>query len=135
MQRHLRWVPLALAAMAVMPLSGCLKLHARFVAQPDLSFAGTILIGMDARLMESMGPDAAPFAGLKSGSIGESWSVREFEKDGWRYAEATGVGPASGTAGADDYYYEIRGTLKYINEEAGRHFDPRIVELFNKLVQ
>jgi len=30
---------------------------------------------------------------------------------------ATGVGPASGIAGTDDYYYEIRGTLKYINED------------------
>jgi putative two-component system response regulator len=31
--------------------------------------------------------------------------------------------------------WEREKALKYINEEAGKHFDPRIVELFNKLVQ
>ncbi|NPV47717.1 MAG: hypothetical protein HPY69_12215 [Armatimonadetes bacterium] len=102
MQRRLRLVAPALAALVVVPLTGCLKLDAQFVAQPDLGFAATILIGMDARLMESMGSGAAPLADLKSGPLGQAWSVREFERDGWRYVEAKGVGPA-GTALLGDY--------------------------------
>ncbi|MCA2002347.1 MAG: HD-GYP domain-containing protein, partial [Chloroflexi bacterium] len=31
--------------------------------------------------------------------------------------------------------WEKEKALKYVNEEAGKHFDPRIVEFFNKLIQ
>lgn len=94
MQRHWRLVLPVLAALVVVPLTGCLKVDAQFVARPDLTVAGAIVIGIDARLAESMGPGATPFAELKSGALGKSWSVREFAQDGWRYAEATGVGVA-----------------------------------------
>lgn len=103
MRRQMCLVLAALLAVAVLHLTGCVKIDAQFVAQPDLSVAGKLLLGMDAQLMQSMGQGGeTPLDELKSGPMGELWTVREFEEGGWQYAEATGKVPAGAALFGED---------------------------------
>ena len=86
-----RWVLAVVLGLAMVCVSGCVRLNMEISAAPDGSTRGKVIAGVDSSLAGEQGTQN-PFGDLQQ--VGSNWKTRAYREGTWLMTEATGSAPA-----------------------------------------